>query len=136
MLSGVLDGLLSVLVAMGGADVSVMGFGCVQIVVVGIGAGVREPFGLAFFNCPKQAQTSTSGCSALISPMISATLSTSRLDGPRPLATRQTRCAPPAIPASAAATASSFLSHRYFKSRLGNQAAGSSRSSPLGIALT
>ncbi len=47
--------------------------------------------------------------------MVSETRSTSRSVGPRPLATRQTRFAPPASPAAAAALACSGFSQVYFR---------------------
>ncbi len=47
--------------------------------------------------------------------MVSETRSTSRSVGPRPLATRHTRLAPPDTPAAAAAEAWSGLSQVYFR---------------------
>ena len=62
---------------------------------------------------PRQAQTSTSGCCDLSAEIVSQTRSMSRSVGPRPLATRQTRRAPPATPADALATTSPVFSHVY-----------------------
>ncbi len=52
---------------------------------------------------------------SLIASIVLPTRSTSRSVGPRPLATRQTRFAPPATPAAAAAEASSGFSHVYLR---------------------
>ena len=46
---------------------------------------------------------------------MSATRSTSRSVGPRPLETMQTRVAPPRIPAAACSIASSVFSQVYFR---------------------
>ncbi|CAO0833105.1 hypothetical protein SMICM17S_10057 [Streptomyces microflavus] len=62
---------------------------------------------------PRQAQTSTPSFCSLIASMVLVTRSTSRSVGPRPLATRQTRLAPPATPAAAALDASSGFSQVY-----------------------
>ncbi len=64
---------------------------------------------------PRQAHTSTPSFWSLMALMVSETRSTSRSVGPRPLATRQTRLAPPARPAAAAWEASSGLSQVYFR---------------------
>ena len=62
---------------------------------------------------PRQAHTSTSGLRDLKAAIVEATRSMSLSVGPRPLATRQTRRAPPATPASALASTSSVFSQLY-----------------------
>ena len=60
-----------------------------------------------------QAQTSTPGLRSLNAASVPEIRSMSLSVGPRPLATRQTRCAPPATPASADAMTSSGFSQVY-----------------------
>ncbi len=66
-------------------------------------------------SSPRHAHTSTSACCSLMVSMVRETRSTSRSLGPRPLATRQTRFAPPATPAAAAFDASSGFSQLYLR---------------------
>ncbi len=64
---------------------------------------------------PRQAHTSTPSFCSLMASMVLPTRSTSRSVGPRPLATRHTRLAPPATPAAAARDASSGFSQVYLR---------------------
>ena len=83
--------------------------------VVGVDARVAQPLGLAVLEQPEARAHLDVLVLVLDRATMSATRSTSRSVGPRPLATRHTRLAPPRSPAAACSSASSVFSHLYLR---------------------